>query len=76
MKKLLILTAVAMLTASSVGCRCGAWRFWQRCSACDTCDTCDTCSTCGSDAPMITGDPIIVPGSSTIVTPGPTDNGQ
>lgn len=54
MKKLLVLTAIAMLTASTVGCGCGRWfnrGAWSPCydsapcysePACGPCDTCAT----------------------------------
>jgi hypothetical protein len=51
MKKLLVLTAVVMLTASSVGCQCCDWLRRGSCfsngnsemSACNSCNPCDPC---------------------------------
>ncbi len=60
MKRLLLLTAVAMLTASATGCRCCDW-LWRG-AACptsatpvmvaDPCNPCSPCSPCTTPAPM------------------------
>jgi hypothetical protein len=46
MKRLLILTTVAVLTIASTGC-CRHFRGWLRRDCCTTCET-DTCNTCNS----------------------------
>ena len=55
MKKFLVLTAVAMLTVTSVGCRQCSWfrqgslfpRFSRQAEVyCDPCDPCGVCSDC------------------------------
>lgn len=59
MKKLLVLTAVAMLTASSIGCRCSWFRrgalfpsSTPDVTVCDPCaPPCDTCNSCDPCAP-------------------------
>lgn len=66
MKKLLILSALALVTAS--GCQCGPFGYYCRRDAVSTpammgCDPCDSCE--GS----IIGDSYLAP--PTIVTPGP-----
>ena len=79
MKKLLVLTAVAILTASTVGCQCGRWFRRgtmvpccpQPAACCDPCETmcapamsgCDSCAT-----PMLGATP--VPGPGTYVPAG------
>ena len=75
MKKLLILTAVLMVTASAVGCRCCPWLWrgaaWNPyapmatysnpCPPVNPCDPCDPCAT----------PPAITPGPAPYtVTPG------
>jgi len=69
MKKLIVLTAVVMLTAGAAGCQCGRWfrrgAMLPCCppeACCDPC--CDPCNPC---------DPCAVPtfGSAPVVTPGP-----
>jgi len=63
MKKLLILTAVGMLTMSTVGCRCNWWP-WRRpcydpcaptysapCPPAYSADPCDPCATQGGITP-------------------------
>jgi len=71
MKKLLVLTAVVMLTASTVGCRCSWFRrgalFPSTTSAvpvCDPCPPCDPCNPCDPCAPgsYTTSPPTILPG--------------
>ena len=74
MKRLLVLTAVAMLTVSSVGCRqgflsrlCPSWRSDE----CDPCMTADPC--CGGGGEMYMNPPAVINGSpgGIPVTPGP-----
>ena len=73
MKKLLILTAVVMLTTSSLGCNHCRWGLWNRGAACNTCNTCNTYAT----GPAIIGEsyvmpgPLVMPGSNTIISPAP-----
>jgi hypothetical protein len=68
MKKLLILTAVLMLTVSSIGCQCDLFRrgalfprttadvpVYDPCPPCDPCNPCDPCapSSCATPPSMI-----------------------
>jgi hypothetical protein len=54
MKRLIILAAVALLTASATGCECGVGN-WGLCRArrCNTCSPCDTCNPCASRGVMM-----------------------
>ena len=62
MKKLLILTAVLMLTSSAVGCRCCDWMWRGAYSPCAPMATpCDPCVTYAPADPCATP-PAIVPG--------------
>lgn len=70
MKRLIILTGVLILTASSFGCRCCEWMFRGR-PACQpaavtygpcqapvsACDPCGTCGPCGVSAGMVAPGP-------------------
>ncbi len=76
MRKLLILTAVAMLLTSALGCRC--WRWW-RAGMYNPCPPAavyaepavvDPCNPCDSGAPPAVSAPVIGPGAGTYV-PGP-----
>lgn len=66
MKRLLILTAVLMLTASSVGCRCCDWMWrgaaWNPCAPMVTygepCPPVDPCDPCATPAPTLTPGPV------------------
>lgn len=68
MKKLLILTAVLLLTGSAAGCRCcpGLWRgaAWSPCPPVVTyTDPCDPCAT----LPPATPSPTLTPGPAPYV---------
>ncbi len=54
MKRLLILAAVALLTASATGCECGGMGNWGLCrSRRNNCSPCDTCNPCSSRGVMM-----------------------
>ena len=63
MKKLLILTAVLMLTSSAVGCRCCDWLWrgaaYNPCAPAvtysDPCPPYNPCDPCATGAPVIPG---------------------
>lgn len=67
MRKLLILTAVVMLTASMVGCQCGRW--FRRGAAVPCCPTEACCDPCGT--PSIGCDTCTTPGYGAMPVPGP-----
>jgi hypothetical protein len=72
MKKLLVLTALGMMTISTVGCRCNWWP-WRR-AYCDPCapaysNPCNPCPPTYSADPC---DPCATPGA---ITPGPQPYG-
>ena len=70
MKKLLILTAVVMLTTSSLGCHCCKRGLWNRGAACNTCNTCATGPAIIGES-YVTPGPLVMPGSNTIISPAP-----
>jgi len=69
MKKLLIVTAIVMLTASTVGCQCGRWfrrgamvPYYPADPCCDPCPPpCDPCGTPGLGAMPMPGPETYVP---------------
>lgn len=72
MKKLLVLTAIVMLTASTVGCGCGRW--FRRgallpCYSDPCCDPCVTSDPCGSGPCDSCTTPTY--GTMPAITPGP-----
>ena len=78
MKRLLVLTAVVMLTAATLGCRCDWFRrgallptATPDVTVCDPCPPCNPCSPCDPSPPC---DPC-APGSYTtspsMILPGP-----
>lgn len=78
MKKLLMLTAVAMLTVgTSAGCRGGLGLFRDRCDHRDHCDPC--CHACNVTTPIMGGAPeTLLPSPAATprphnVLPGPID---
>ena len=72
MKRLLILTAIAMISAGTLGC-CGSGRSWcnRGTTTCPTpCPTTGGCNTCGDGATY--GDSYM--GAGAVVMPGPVTN--
>lgn len=72
MKKLLLLTALTVVTASSTGCQCGPVRLWWRCiTGADrqpAAICAPDCGPCGTGPTF--GEPYLG-GSGTMVVPGP-----
>ena len=86
MRKLIVLTALAIVTVAAVGCgsRCGR-RAWSGCNPCNTCNPCGSvvagdvaigggCNNCASGA-VVPG--AMIPGAvdGTIIQPGPVIQG-
>lgn len=69
MKKLLILTAVAMLTAVAQGC-CHKNNIVNRGAPCNTCPTSTAPAPCASGAPFA-GDAYMTPPAGGMYAPGP-----
>ncbi len=71
MKRLLVITAVVMLSTSAIGCGCRPWGYWLRRAAC--------CNAYGPAGPTVTyadpylADPYLAPPTIEIV-PGPVTN--
>jgi len=86
MKKLVVVAAVAMLTASTVGCESCQWfrrgAFFPAlapaavpcdpCPPCDPCNPCDPCATGGCATGEYLMPPAITPGPGTYI-PAPTN---
>jgi len=67
MKKLLILTAVAMFAASTIGCNSCGRNSWCRGTTCNTCEAGPAMVGESYGAPGM----MVTPGTDTIVTPTP-----
>jgi len=67
MKKLLILTAVAIISTTALGCSCGS-RFWNR-----GCNTCESSGSVVGEPYVESGQTYVVPPSGATVVPGPTN---
>jgi len=66
MKRLLILSALVMMTVGTVGCRCGPlWRLWRG-APCNPCGPAPVYGdACGSQGPIIT-ESAPLPGPTTV----------
>ena len=72
MKRLLVVTAVVMLSTSAVGCGCRPWGYWWRRA---TCCNVSAPTACGTFAPsaITYADPYLAPPAIEVM-PGPFAN--